>query len=45
VADEPVVEAAEVAAEPEVEPEDAVSVIADEAVADEAIADDADTTN
>jgi small subunit ribosomal protein S2 len=45
VADEPVVEAAEVAVEPEVEPEDAVSVIADEAVADEAIADDADTTN
>jgi small subunit ribosomal protein S2 len=44
-ADEPVVEAVEVAAEPEVEPEEAVSVISEEAVADEAIADDSDTAN
>jgi hypothetical protein len=39
VADEPVADEAEVA----LEPEDAVSVISDEAVADEAVADDAGT--
>jgi small subunit ribosomal protein S2 len=43
VADEPVVEA--LVPEPEVEPEEAVSVISDEAVADEAVADDADSAN